>query len=364
MEAGRSAGVDGAEDGVGFARLAEHHRGMPASTFVAREPADLIALAPSVLGFVPSQSVVLMTFGQPARSFHARIDLPSEADAQVEVAEVLISAMERNRLRRCAVLIYSTDHESSQTQGQRLVSRAASARVEVIAVLRIAEGRYFHVMEGDRHGVAVDAASHPFAVQRVVEGAVVFPSREALASTLDPIDDPSDGQMIASAAVRTIGRWGLRPTRELSPDARRALRAEAAHLDALVRSEIVSPLKPESLGRILGAISHPLVRDVAMVHISSATAARHIELWRDAIRRAPTELLAPAAALLAFAAWQNGDGALAWCAIDRCVAACPKYLLAEMLAGALSEAVPPNAWRGMASDELEVFSPEFLDPAA
>lgn len=350
--------------GLGRRQVTEHDRGMSASTFVAREPADLIALAPSVLGFVPSESIVLMTFGRPAKSFHARIDLATEDDAQAEVAEVLISAMERNRLRRCAILIYSVDAAAAAAQGRRLIDRAVVSRIDVIAVLRIADGRYYFVMDGDLEGVPVDAASHPFALQRVVEGAVVFPSREALAATLDPIDDPDDERQIASAAVKAVSRWGLKRTSEFDAGARRALRAEAADLDALLRSGVAGPLEPGALGRVLAAISHPLVRDVAMARISRATAGQHVELWRDATRRAPTELLAPAAALLAFAAWQNGDGALAWCAIDRCLAACPKYLFAEVLAGALSEAVPPSAWPGMTSDDLEVFSPEFLDPAA
>ena len=46
-------------------------------------------------------------------------------------------------------------------------------------------------------------------------------------------------------------------------------------------------------------------------------AARHVDLWRDVVRRRPRELRAAPAALLGFAAWLAGNGALAWCAVDR-----------------------------------------------
>ena len=51
-----------------------------------------------------------------------------------------------------------------------------------------------------------------------------------------------------------------------------------------------------------------------------------------------------AAGLLAFAAWLSGDGALAWCAVERCLAADPDHTLAHLVARALEQAVPPSEW--------------------
>ena len=53
------------------------------------------------------------------------------------------------------------------------------------------------------------------------------------------------------------------------------------------------------------------------------------------------------AALLAFAAWQAGHGALAWCAVDRCEEVDAAYSLARMVARILEDAVPPTAWEGV-----------------
>ncbi|MFC6344376.1 DUF4192 family protein, partial [Nocardioides hankookensis] len=47
-----------------------------------------------------------------------------------------------------------------------------------------------------------------------------------------------------------------------------------------------------------------------------------------------------------FAAWQAGQGALAWCAVDRCVDVDPGYSLAGLVAELLTRAVPPDTWEG------------------
>ncbi|MFM9735908.1 DUF4192 family protein, partial [Streptomyces niveiscabiei] len=77
---------------------------------------------------------------------------------------------------------------------------------------------------------------------------------------------------------------------------------------------------------------------------------------RDVVRRSPLEALAPAAALLAFAAWLTGDGALAWCAVDRCQESDPDYGLAGLVSQALAGAVPPSAWSPFPTEMLTLFA--------
>ena len=56
----------------------------------------------------------------------------------------------------------------------------------------------------------------------------------------------------------------------------------------------------------------------------------------------PTRWPRRPAALLGWAAWQAGHGALAWIAVDRCREVAPGYGMAAILAGCLEEAVPPD----------------------
>ena len=90
-------------------------------------------------------------------------------------------------------------------------------------------------------------------------------------------------------------------------------------------------------------------RDAAWAAISRDVAARHVRLWTDAVQRAPDDLVAAPAAVLALAAWLAGHGALAWCAVDRCQAVDPGNTLARLVADMLTNAVPPSAWSQAAS---------------
>jgi hypothetical protein len=86
--------------------------------------------------------------------------------------------------------------------------------------------------------------------------------------------------------------------------------------------------------------------------LSPETAREHLRVWSGLLRRAPGPQVPAAAVLTAFAAWQSGQGALAWCALDRCLEVEPAHALARGLAECLSHAVPPSAWREMADRSM------------
>jgi len=59
----------------------------------------------------------------------------------------------------------------------------------------------------------------------------------------------------------------------------------------------------------------------------------------------------------AFCAWQAGDGALAWCALDRCFAVADDHALGRCLAECLTRAVPPSAWEEVVDDGTDGTGP-------
>ncbi|MGN6782048.1 MAG: DUF4192 domain-containing protein [Marmoricola sp.] len=328
--------------------------------YVAREPVDLVALAPQVVGFRPEESVVLMTFGGPSRAFHARIDLPSAAALQEQVADLLLGAMLRNGLDRAAVLLYSKDRRAARRQGRILLDRLRTNGVDVIDVIRVERDRYFFPLEGDETGTPYDLGSHPLTARAVFEGRVVADSREALAESLVGGDDQDRAEILAAATA-----WAdrlLAQRRETGALAR-ARRAEGLWVQGRVRRfmRTQQPLSADQAGRLLACVAVIPLRDVAWAEIRRDNAEAHVALWRDLLRRAPTELVPAAAGLLSFAAWLAGDGALAWCAVDRCVEVEPGYSMAACIGDVLSRAIPPSTWTGIVAEELEVFGPT-LDP--
>jgi hypothetical protein len=85
------------------------------------------------------------------------------------------------------------------------------------------------------------------------------------------------------------------------------------------------------------------VRDDAWARMTPERSAEHVAFWSDVVRRVPDEAVAGPASMLAFCAWQEGNGALAQIALDRAQAAQPDYSLASLLREAVSAGLPPSA---------------------
>ena len=67
-----------------------------------------------------------------------------------------------------------------------------------------------------------------------------------------------------------------------------------------------------------------------------------MRLWLDLVRLAPPGWVAPAATLLALAAYQDGDSVLANLAIDRALDDDPGHQLAGMVRAVLGLGIPPQ----------------------
>lgn len=297
--------------------------------YVARDASDLVAMVPLVLGFHPSASVVVLTFG--ASGFHARCDLPTEEGARAEVADLLARACLANAAERCAVLLYTEDHDLALAQGCATAAALLEVRVGIVDVVQVDARRWYLPLEGDVTGTPYDVRCHPFLARGVFEGRAVLPDRGELERSLHG-GDPAERRELARLA---------RAHRRADPD------AEAAWLRQRVATcPGTEPLDTEEAARVLAAVVRGEVRDAAWVDLRRETAGRHLPLWTDLVRRSPQGLVPGPAAVLALAAYLSGDGALAWCALDRCLAVDPDHTLGRLVADALNAAVPPSAWPG------------------
>lgn len=303
------------------------------TTLTLRSPEDLLAAAPVVLGFVPTDSAVMFTFDAPS-CFHARVDLPGSGDdddAWEAWVETLLAPSVQHDVGRVLFVLYTGDPVTADRVAGVLVGAFRAVGIEVIDVLRADGRRWFPLLRPRRSvpetGVAYDVSAHPFAAESVLSGRVTHLSRAQLAETVAP--DPRAVAKVA-AAVRDSDR---------PPPRARWVRATVArHVAA--RS---APDDGEA-ARLLTALGDARARDATLGLLSRDVAEAHAHFWGDLVRRAPADLVAPAAAVLGIAAWLWGHGALAWCAVDRCLDADPDHAIAHHLAGALTHAVPPSVW--------------------
>ncbi len=296
--------------------------------FLARDPVDVLAVVPVLLGFEPEESVVMLTFGA-ARQFHARLDLPPPDATDAEVAAVcdlLVEPAVRHDVPRVLLVVYTDDARRCRRSVRALVDAFTAAGVRVLDTIR-ADGRHHHPAIGPGEGRAYDVTAHPVRVQAVLDGRVTHRSRAELAATLDA--DPAAHELVVRALE---------------------------HEPALVAEEVSELLagclaagrvpEPDEVAGLVQALADPVVRDVAWLLMTREEAPHHVVLWSDVVRRTPDEWLPGAAAVLSFAAWLSGSGALAWCAVDRCLSVDPDHTLGGYVAQLLERAVPPHAWAG------------------
>lgn len=320
---------------------------------VVRTPRDLLAVAPAVLGYWPNAAVVMLTFGGP-RSFHAHLGLPDVdlivgaegADARVvgEVVAELAGPAERHGARSVALLYYTEHGEVPSVLQPRFVAALEAAGIELVTALRAAGGRYWRLpLDGsDRggRGTPYDVRDHPLVLEAQLAGRLGHTDRAGLVASLEP---DADGVEAVGHLLERSGLVDLAPPADAA-----AIRASGAWVEALVRSRTLDDEVPDDaeIARLVWAMGAVRVRDAAWAPLARGTAAAHVRLWTHVLRRCPERFAAPPATLLAWAAWQMGDGARAWIALDRAQRADPAYRLAGLLEHALRGAVDPRAWEG------------------
>ncbi len=123
-------------------------------------------------------------------------------------------------------------------------------------------------------------------------------------------------------------------------------------------------LADEPVAWLTVVLAHLAVRDDAWARMDAGYRTAHLRLWTDVVRRATPAYLPAPASLLAFTAWQSGEGALANIAIDRALAADPGYSLAQLLRDIMDAGVPPSAARVPMTPEQVAASYDLADSGA
>jgi hypothetical protein len=272
--------------------------------------------------------VVLVSIGPPG-GMNARVDLPHDPDDVDDVVEALLRPARRNGVREVVVVVYDDDTTVADEAAWAIHEEFTAAGIGVREVLRVHDDHWYAVLPGAPlaayQGVPFTLAEHAFTAQAVFDGRVTHASREALRATIATDVD----------AVRRA-----------EPDLALAGVLPPGALEALSRSHLAerTTFSGAELASVAVTVASADRRDEAWVWLTRSEARRAVDLWTDAVRRLPSSHVAGPAAVLAFAAWLVGDGALAWCAVDRCHEASPEHSLAGLVAQLLESATSPETW--------------------
>jgi hypothetical protein len=321
-------------------------------------PASLLALVPQLMGFEPRMSIVLIGV-QPPRGrvqLTLRFDLPPDAQAADEIARRLLTIMVAQGIRAGLAVGYGPG---------RLVTPVADALREhsrrvgflLTEILRASGGRYWSYVCATpaccpADGMPYDIASHEVtAAFAAADAPPVHASREELAQSVAQLGGAVAESMREATrlAEERAGRLIERVNASGRKGAARRLIATAgldAVSDAITRYREGGELACDADAAWLCVVlKDTRVRDDAWSRMDPPHREAHRRLWTDLTRRASPGYVAPAASLLAFVAWQDGNGALANVALDRALADNPRYSMAELLRAAIDGGAPPEKAR-------------------
>lgn len=319
-------------------------------------PAGLLAVVPYLIGFHPTQSLVLIGVGPPRNQVKLafRYDLPDPPDPPHahDIATHAVSVLTRQQLATAAAVGYGPGQLVTPVAGT-LLDQLPAAGINLLELLRAEHGRYWSYLCGNPaccppDGVPFDETSHPAAAAMSVAGQAVLSDRATLAATIAPPTGPA-AESIRAATERAESRALQLIT--AAPDRQAAHQLLTAHGRSAVTDAITTYRNGGTITSddqiawlALMLLSLP-VRDDAWARMDPANRDAHRRLWTDVTRRAPDPYLAAPASLLAFTAWQSGEGALANVALDRALAADPGYSMALLLRQAITSGAPPSMAR-------------------
>jgi hypothetical protein len=317
-----------------------------------RQPGELLAAIPHVLGFHPVDSLVVVGLhGKPTTTLGLvlRVDLPPPTRYQ-DLAQQLLVPLAEHRTAGVALAVvgahdYAPDEELPH---RRLLAECESVFADAgIPVIHqvwtpdTAGGAQWRCYdEADCAGILPDPGGTAMAAAAAAAGVVTYDRREDIAATLAPDDD----EVLACRAALLA-----KASQEAEPDgggptqARKLLDAVESVVDRLADGDPV--LADDEVVELAVALSDRHVRDACLDPGDPDRAAAAERLWASLVRGTPAPERAEPACLLAFCAYVRGDGVLAGIALEQAEFADPGHRLTELLRGALWTGLPPDRIR-------------------
>jgi Domain of unknown function (DUF4192) len=318
-------------------------------------PEALLAIVPHLLGFVPRASLVVIGIEPPDHLIKVtlRYDLPDPPGAGVaaDIAAHAVGVIKSQRLSALVAVGYGPAVLVDLLAGA-LGAVAGSAGIDVPDILRVENGRYWSYLCASDEccpaaGTPFDPGTQAAAATMTGTGHAVLADRAAVAARVAPVGGT------AAESMRQATRRAERHVGQLLAKVRKSARLGAAR--RMIAADGLNAVggmiatyrgggrytTDYQLAWITVALRDLRVRDDAWARMDPAHLDAHRRLWIDVTRRAQPGYVAAPAALLAFVAWQSGDGALANVALDRALADQPRYSMALLLRQVITAGAPP-----------------------
>jgi hypothetical protein len=335
----------------------------------ARDPGELVAALPGMLGFHPQMSLLLVALRGPMRQIDlvVRSDLPDPVPEHPQSLEHfathLVSALMRAEPEAAAIVVVTELVDSAPPAAEVVAEVAERMRAAAIPLHSsiwasgTRSGAVWGCYERCRcRGEVPSGAAGAFAAGAALGGVVVHEDREALLDLVEPTDPAGierRERLVAAAIDRCAATGG-------APDPAVGWAAVARALAEAVEGSLV--LGDERVAALAVALTAPEVVDAAIVRMAvlardgahperaehegaAQERAAAEQLWAALSREAPEPEAAVPASLLAVSALLRGDGALANVALDRAQEAWPGHVLSNRLRAVAAWGPRPEEFR-------------------
>ncbi len=315
-----------------------------------KTPHDLLAAVPFLIGYHPTDSLVLISVKSDSLEMAMRIDFPKNPPEGSY--QLLASHLKRDNSEGALIVAYEPANSLAGPEVLHNVADAVASLDIPIRELMLVRNNHWRSLlcsddkccppEGNQIEEFVNSR---IAAEQVASGKVLpFSDSEGLTHSISATILAKDLNWNAQVVGFRVDP-DANNLNELQRDG-----AESILLLADFYSQNGFCKDYDLMARVLGRLSDIQVRDFALGCHTDQTINSYWAMWRDLLRIAPPKFVAPVASVFASIAYENGEGALAHRALDRAIEDDPEYSLARLLRRVFSSGWPPSGFAQLRSE--------------
>jgi hypothetical protein len=320
-------------------------------------PVDIVGSIPSLLGFHPAESIVVMCLRGPRRrtGLTMRIDLidPKYDESFAKETARRVAADDAT----AAIVVCYTEGSDDQDRLPRaglvdeLVGQLLRRGVSIAEALLVRAGRWFSYscsepccpQEGTPIPAVAEGAAAQLEAERVLAGRTVLPSREDLAAS---VRGPVSLRRIAFEQIYDrIGEAVIAEIIDDGPGPFRRRTIEMAREAFDKYADDSRDLDDEQAARIVLGLRDKITRDELTTWALDGRADELIAFLTELTQRTLDHDAAPICTVLASVVYQHGGGPLASVALERARRCDPGYEMARLLEAMMHGQLPPERLR-------------------
>lgn len=311
---------------------------------IVKTPHDLLAAVPFLIGYHPNDSLVLISVKSDALEMAMRIDFPINPPAGA--FQLLASHLQRDQAEAALIVAYEPkDNRSGEEVLVNIASAVSELDIPIRELMLVRNGRWRSMLCDDlsccppEGNETTDFRDSRITAEQVANGKVLpFSNSEGLAHSIAErklAKDPEWSEKVASFRVDPEDQ-------ELNAKQRDGAEAVLLLADFYIQNGKCDDF--DLIARVLGRLSDIQVRDYALGCHEQTSMDSYQTMWRELLKVAPKDYVAPVATLFAAIAYENGEGALAHRALDRAIEDQPEYSMSRLLRRVFSSGWPPSGF--------------------